>query len=363
MLEGYKTKVSAVEAEAKATADAEAGISPAPALKTLSEILKDSQESALLGRFMEVDNNHELAGRMAMGDLTQTDLEKLEEYRVKNIEKLGQVKSLETTITPEYVKEFAANSPEFQKLVNLVGPEKAAVAIKNQLREVVASDPDRFDNMHSALERLSSYKSGEMKSLETKIREQCKDFKTELSDDDFAAVMAIEDPYDREVELRKKVRGSFGIFRKAGDYLSLGKWSRPAAQELAKNKAEMDMVIRGLNDHIGAMGGTLNAMVSENVDVRKAFAKELIDEKPAAKAPEEGFGSIKKETQALDQEWKTFRTASNFDTASPMDQTTIQDNFRRKVKAERVSKPPKKGVFARIWAAFFDKAVDTKELN
>ncbi len=363
MLEGYKTKTKEVSAAEQAKKDAEAGIVPGPAPKTLNEILKDQDESALLGRFMEVKNDHELAGRMATGTLKQEDLDKLEDYRKDNIEKIGQVKSLETTITPEYVKEFAAHSEEFQKLVNLVGPEKAANAIKSQLREVVASDPARFENMHASLEKLSSFKSKEMKNLETRIREQCKEFKTNLKDEDYAAAMAVADPAEREIALRKKVRGSFGFFRKAADYVSFGKFSKPAAEELAKNKAEMDNVIKGLDDHIGAMGGTLNAMISENADVRKAFARELIDEKIPKAAPEKGFESIKKETKDLDTAWVSFRSSNNFDAQLPAQQDALREQFRKETKEAQKTKPAKKGIFARIWAVFFDKAVETKELN
>lgn len=363
MLEGYKKKVSDVETAEKVKKDLEAGIVKKPAPKTLNEILKDPNDSAFLGRVMEIKNDKELAARMATGTLEQSDLEKLEVYRLENIEKLEQVKSLETAITPEYVKDFAANSPEFQKLVNLVGPEKAAKSIQSQLREVAASDGSRFENMHDSLKKLSEYKGKEMKDLEKKIREQCKGFKTNLKEEDFAAVMAISDPMERADALQEKVRGSFGLFRKAADYVSLGKFSRPAAEELAKNKTQMDATIKGLNEHIGNMGGTLNAMISENADVRKAFAKELIDEKAPVKTPEVGFESVRKEVKDIDTAWTEFRTANNFYEKTDVQQETLKKQFRTEAKESQVKKPAKKGIWARLWSSIFEKAIDNKELN
>lgn len=363
MLEGYKAKTKEMKETAIAEENAEKGIEPVAETKTLADILKNPSESAMLGRFMEVANDHELAGRLATGELNEEDLEKLEEYRQNNVEKLAQVESLDASFTPEYMKEFGEQSPEFKKLLNLVGPEKAANALKSQLREVVASDPERFATMHASLESLSEYKSGKMKDLENNIREQFKNHKTNIKDEDFQAVMSINDPAERSAELQKKVRGSFGLFRKAADYVSFGKFSKPAAEELAKNKNLMDSTIQGLDGHIEDLGSSLNAMISKNDEVRKAFAKELINEKTSKKTPETGFEGIKSEAKELDNAWTSYRREQNYETADPAARKNIEDTFRSTMKAERLTKPTKKGIFARLWASFFNTAVDKKELN
>lgn len=363
MLEGYKTKTKEMKEAAIIEENTEKGIEPVPETKTLADILKSPSESAMLGKFMEVANDHELAGRLATGDLNEEDLEKLEEYRENNVEKLAQVESLDASFTPEYMKEFGEQSPEFQKLLNLVGPEKAANALKSQLREVVATDPERFSAMHTSLLSLSEYKSGKMKDLEDKIRDQLKDYKTNIKDEDFQTVMAINDPAERSVELRKKVRGSFGIFRKAADYVSFGKFSKPAAEELSKNKKLMDDAIQDLDGHIEDLGSSLNTMISKNGEVRKAFARELINEKTPKKTPEKGFEGIKNEAKELDNAWVSYRSEQKYESATPADRSNIEDSFRAKMKTEHAAKPAKKGIFARLWASFFNTAVDKKELN
>jgi hypothetical protein len=353
MLERYKSKVeaAAVEEDAPKSADE----------RTLNEILKNKEDAALLGKFLARDNKQDLAGRIASASITEADFSELEQYRAMNIQKIEEVQKLDEMLTPEYVQECGARSPEFAKLLKLLGPEKAAKAIKSQLREVVVSDGDRFDTMYASLDKLNQFKSGEMKELEDQIREECE--RLDLDEKEFADIMALPDTNERKKALRQHARTSYGFFKKAGDFVSFGHWSKADAEKLARNKPEMDEMVEALNNHIKGLGGAMSMLVTENGDVRKAFAREMVDEQAPAKVPEEGFAGIKEDKRRIDAEWAEFKRTKNFDTLSETQQQIAIDDFKAKVKMEKRAQPAKKGIWSRLWSAVFDRAIDDKQLN
>lgn len=354
MLENYKKSKKNIEAR-------ENPESQKPAGKTLADILKNQKESAMLAGFINRDGDTKLAERLALGQINESDIDRLEEYRVNNNEALQQVESLEKVVHPKFLQRIAESSPEFQKIINLAGVEKAAKVIHAQLQEVVVSDPGRFRAMFDSLMSLNEYESGTAKDFEKKVRAQCE--KHGADDSEIAELLAIEDDDERDEAIRDHVKSQYGFFKKAGDFITRGKFSREAMIELSHNKEAMEQVSQDLDSHMKTMAESLHALVSGNEQVRTVFAKEIIEEKQVKKEPEPGFSEVKTEKQKIETQWNDFKSKNNFQAADSFTQDNLRNRFKQEAKQQHQTQPKKKGLWSRLWDNIFDRAVDDKELN
>ncbi len=354
MLENYKKAKKNIEVQNNPDLKKNQG-------KILADILKNQKESAMLAGFLSRDGKTDLAERLALGQINESDIDALEEYRINNNEALQQVESLEKVITGKYVENLAESSPEFQKIINLVGAEKAAKVIHTQLQEVVISDPSRFSSMFESLTKLNEYKSGEAKQFEDSLRTQCE--KYDIEESKISELLAIEDIDDRDIAIQKYVKSQYGFFKKVGDFVTKGKFSRETAHTLSDNKEEMERISEELNQCLSGMANSLHALVSQNEQVRSVFAKEIIEEKQVKKEPEPGFSEVKTEKQKIETQWNDFKSKNNFQVADSFTQDNLRAKFKQETKQQHQLQPKKKGLWSRLWDNIFDRAVDDKELN
>ena len=165
----------------------------------MAQVLQDKNKSHLFGKLLERDGNQDLAKRITEGKLEESDIAVLEEQRKLFSEKITQSEKIEKMLTKENVIEFARNHPDFEKIVNLVGPEKAVKAIQSQLKDISITDEGRFNIIASAMEARDSYKNGDYKKLNDQVEKMCKDNK--IRPQEYLDALAIQDPAEKEEAL------------------------------------------------------------------------------------------------------------------------------------------------------------------
>src|SRR3989344_5300725 len=143
---------------------------PPPAGHTLAEVMQDKTKSDLFLKLLR-KNDDALAMRLAQGKLQESDISLLEDKRKIFSEKITQAEKVEKLLTEENVVDFARNHPDFEKIINLLGPKKAVKAIQSQLKELSVSDEeDRFNKIVHALNEYDKYKNGEYKVVNDEVK-------------------------------------------------------------------------------------------------------------------------------------------------------------------------------------------------
>lgn len=336
--------------------------------RTLTDIIADKSESAIFGSFLKKEgpSGVELAERLAKNELRAEDLKALEVRRLEHIQKMHEVEGLEKQMTPEYVANFAKYSPKFQEIVNLIGPEKAASALQSQMRELLVSDQDRFNNLSNKMKELMTFRRGELSDTDKAIIEECK--KNGVSEADFMKALAMEDEEERKEFLKGHVRNSYKWYKKGADFITFGKWSKEDAKNLAAKKDDMDAVLETLNNHISGVGGMLEDVVDGNDAVRGAFAAEIIGEKIPKPEPQKTFKEARSEKateeKMIDDEWLKYKAAVKFDTLATQPEKDAEiAKFRQQMIDQEKEKNKKKGFWASLFASLFESTVKSKELK
>lgn len=333
---------------------------------TLAEILNDGKSFHLFGKILEKEGDKELAQKIAEGKIEEGDIELLEQARLKYQEKVQVSEGVENLLTEETIVEIARNHPDFEKIVNLVGPKKAISAIKSQLREICITDEARFDTIAEPLKNHDSYKKGEFKKTELAVEKMCKD--KGISPKAYLEALAIEDPEEKQTALKKLVKEKYGKFEKGINFLSLGALTRSGMDDLKAGEASLEEALAEMNAHQEAIGDALFASVSGNEDMRNALARELISEKAPKVEPEVGFGDAKKEVigaftdAACDKDWEDLKVKTGYDSQDDLGQDVIKDEFINAQKEKYKKKgPASKGFWASIFAALFEKKIENKK--
>lgn len=361
MIEGYKKQTEAA-AEAKVAKDSTIAERPG---STLTDIIKHPTESAIFGSLLKKNgaDSDALIERLYKNELQQDDLSKLEEARRVHIQKMHEVENLEKQMTPEYITEFAKNSSKFQELVNLIGPKKSGEMLKNQMRDLLVNDSDKFDSLSGKLMELITYKEGTLSDLDKDILDECK--KNGVSEANFMKALAMENEDEQREFLREHIRSSFGRFKRAFDFV--GGWSKDDAKKLAARKHDMDTAVKNLNSRIGDVGSMLENVVDANDAVRNAFASEILGEQVPPPTPQMTLREARKETSSeeelLDQEWEKEKKALKFETLTPKKKEAAKNAFRTKMIEDQKKKTEKKGFWASLLSSLFETTVRSKDLK
>lgn len=359
--DAYKKEVEAVEDLKNPTFDE--SLIPG---KTLTEILKNKDESAIFGSFLDKDDEgRALAERLSKNELQPADLQALEAKRVIHIKKMEEVATLESHMTPEYITDFAKSSPQFQNIVNLIGPAKSTEALKKQMRELLVSDSVRFDELSGKLTELIDYRNGGLSKLDDEILEHIRS--NGVSEASFVEAMAMEDEKARKVFLADKVHESYGFFKGTADFFTLGKYSKKDAEKLAARKADMDKALAELNNRISGVGEMLENVVDKSDIMREAFSTEIIGEKMPPVEPKTTFMESRKqaplEEKEIDDKWKNYRKEIKFDKLEPAKQKAEVKKFKNNLIKEEQEKRKKKGFWSRLFGSFFETTVKNKDLK
>jgi hypothetical protein len=363
-LEDYKKQKKAAAEKENPTPDSG---------KTLTDIASNSEEAKLFGAFIQQRGDQQeadLAARFMAKQLEQGDMEKLAELRKLHNEKMDGIKRIEGAMTEEYVQEFAENHPYFKNIVGLVGPKKAADAIKKQMRELAATDPDRFDELKMKMDRMLDHKEGEMKQVDAKILEHCK--KLGISEKVFLESLKMETAKERNAHLAQHIKKSYGAFKSAGNFLSFGRTAKKEAIELARQKEEMDEALEELEFYMMGVGGTLDTIVEGNEDMRQVFtnimhaedkgpiAQERLDMKQAGAEAEQ-------EKVQLQKRWETEKKKTpGYENLSDDDKDALREQFineEKNVSASKEAARKKKGLWASFIGMFGIESIKKEDLK
>ncbi len=333
-------------------------ITPPPEGHTLAEVLQDKNKSHLFGELLRVDGNEDLAVRLAEGKIEKSDINLLEQQRIKFSEKITQSEEIEKLLTTDNMVAFARNHPEFEKIINLIGPEKAIRVIQSQLRDISITDEGRFNRIASAMETYESYRNGEYKAVNDRVEKLCKD--KNISPQEYLTALAIEDPAEKEKALKELSNRTYGKFKKAINFVSAGTWAKNTTLEALKaSEGSLETSIDDLNVHQSDIGSALFASVSGNDQMRNNFFSELVHEKAPAEA-KKGFKDAKQESTTFDQggfdtAWIDFKNKMNYAGSDASTQSSLRDNFIDKQKDLcREKNQGNKGFWASIFGAIFE---------
>ncbi len=320
---------------------------------TLKEVLADKEHSDLFGEFLAQNGLKDLAERIRDKTLTESDIDLLEEQRKIFSGKMTQTEKLKESITEENIVGFARANPDFQKIVNLVGPGRAVKVIQSQLKELSITDEARFKNIVKKIEAHDKHKNGKYKEINDQVEKLLADNK--ISSKEYLDVFAIEDFNERRKAQEK-------LARKYGR-----KWFHGLNKDLfamlMDSGDSTEEQVKLLSAKEKAIGSALFATISENESVRKSLFAELVGEK----APVEskiGFNEAKKGTldeKKFDENWEHEKQQSDYDSQPPDVQENIRNVFVDEQKQKYREANKGKGFWASIFEAMFERMINDKK--
>ncbi|HVY36019.1 MAG TPA: hypothetical protein VG982_01965 [Candidatus Paceibacterota bacterium] len=318
ILEDYKKKIE----------DAEDATKPAPQ-PTLKEVLANKDKSVLFGDLLKREGDTDLAERVAKGELKEDDIAALEEKRGMFGKAMQEAEVVKSLTTPEAVKDFARNNPEFEKILNLVGPESASKIFQKKIEEISINDPDRFMDLSNRMKAMQSFKNGQFADLNNEVRDLC--LKRGIGEKRYAAALAIEDPRERMKAIHKVVTENWSGWKKAADFFTLGSWSRKRARFMEMKKDDIDATLVQLRLHQNNVGAMLAGTVDGNEEMRKMFAAELTAGKIKGE-PKLSFKDMKQELESPENYtdlWTKHKKdkLKNWDTLSDDNKQKAVDKF------------------------------------
>ena len=331
---------------------------PPPAGHTLAEVMQDKTKSDLFLKLLR-KNDDALAMRLAQGKLQESDISLLEDKRKIFSEKITQAEKVEKLLTEENVVDFARNHPDFEKIINLLGPKKAVKAIQSQLKELSVSDEeDRFNKIVHALNEYDKYKNGEYKVVNDEVEKLCKDNK--IKPQDYFDALAIKDPEEKKKALKKLVTGSYKWYDKVLNMT--GHLSKDAVKDLQSSEDSLENSVAQLDLFYQEIGTVLFSSVNENGFMRKALSDQLVNA-PNVEKPKSGFMDARSETAFNDAQYKAdweTKKRKNAGARPPIDLEVLKQQFREEQKAKKNKN--KTGWYA-FFAAISDAIINSKELN
>jgi len=343
---------------------------PPPPGHTVAEILQDKNNSHFFGSLLERDGQGELATRVATGKLEQDDIDLLAEYRTEFSEKIAQSEKIERLLTEENVIEIARNHPDFAKIIDIVGPQKAIKVIRGQLREICFNNEGRFNAIAEPIEALDSFKNGEYKKTNNKVEKFCKD--NLITQQEYLDALAIEDPVEKEKALKKLSSRTYGGFNKAVNILSLGKWAKDTTlQGLKDSETSLEDSVAELDGYKSNIGNVLFLSLSRNGDMRNALSGELLSESVPATESKNGFTDAKSEAVAFNDAefsnaWAAFKVEMDYDSFAgdshyDREREEVKDMFIHKQQdMYRKKRVGGGGFWASIFATLFEGKINSK---
>ena len=335
--------------------------------QALAEILSDRKSSYLFGRLLEQEGAQELAGRLMSGNLSSYDMETLEEKRKRYLEMVAQSEKIEGLLNEETVLEVANANPDFQRIINLVGPQKAIKVIRAQLRELRFTDEWSFNRIAGPVEDYYKYKNKEYKKTGTEIDQLLKDLN--ITAEEYTEALAITDPAEKKAALIALIKSKYGEFERARNFVNFGGITRQNLEKLIEGEETLEAATDKLDAHKRSIGTGLFLTLDGNADIRQALARELISERgQATPEPETGFrdakqgaGSLndKEFNEAWEEDKKNTGYDNNFD---PVKREFIKDRFiDTQRKAYREKNKGGAGFWDSVLSAFFEGQISSKK--
>jgi len=336
---------------------------PPPKGHVLAEIMKDKKMSHLFGKHLEKEGKEELAARLVAGELTEEDIQSLEEQRSLFSEKILQAEKITKLLTKENVIDIAKNSEEFAKIISIYGVEQLIKMVQNHILEIFFTDEERFQLTAEALITSDSHKNGQYKRVGEETEKLCND--NNISQTEYLEAIAIADIKERNEALKKLVTKTYGKTKKFFD--KFGWVSGGTVDKLELQKQLLERSIDDLNVYQTNIGAVLAISVIRDDFMRNALSRELMGDKKTGPEPKPGFSDAKQETEAFDdeafnKEWLKFRKDSDFDAANDSIKDDIREEFiSEQTKKYREREVKGKSLWHSILATLFEKKISNKK--
>lgn len=315
----------------------------APEGQTLQQILKNEKSNGLFGKMLANEGSaqaRKLSARLMEGKITQADISELEAYRAEFSERMEKAKFLKENITAESVQKFASRSPEFQEIINLVGPKAAATVIAKRLETMSVDDLGRFEGIHKAMQTLVN-KEESYTALNETVTKMTSQYG--VSEQTYVKALQSNTEEGGVKAIRKDIRSKLSLFGKAKDsvksWFSSGTSSKARAHELMGKKAEIEKAINQVNTNIKNVGAVLSESVNESEDIRATFASELINEKKQEEKIPTMDEAREKDTfpktaDDLNAIWSDITAQPGFDQLTEQEQ---EDEYDRMIKTQKAT--------------------------
>lgn len=321
--------------------------------RTLASIMS-SKESALFGKMLEAEKvDAKLLERLRDGNLNDTDLEDLGEFRVKFNEKFALAEEVKAKITSERVEMMVNGNPEFKKIADLVGSEKVKEIILSQMTELALTDEARFQEI---VDKVDILKRSEAmaESIDTNVEEIIK--KHNLDKSKVAKALVVNDPKERLKQLT-------GLIEESSK--AIGFWFKPqnarkAAEELDTKRGLITAVLGNMEHDVHNIGGVIALDINSNPDLRNSVARAIIGEK-APKQETASFKDMKGDMpteEGMVSEWEEhIKTIGDWDKLTEPQREAKRGEFLKSYKDSLDSKTDsKRGFWARVFKATFSKS-------
>lgn len=338
---------------------------------TLTEIMKDSPKSQLFGELLRVNGEEELAQRLAEGNLEEGDISSFEEQRILFTKKMLQVEEVEGILTQEQVIELARRHPDFQNIVNLVGPEKAAKVIKAQLKEMSINDPDRFQPIADSLRAIKEFQDGKYKTLNIRVLNYCKNH--DIDPRKLTDILAIENEEDRERALQDLVGYKTDGLKWWSGAKNFFSGAKGRLDYLSQANKDINDASKKLDELHKQSGRVLSSTIIEEDSLRKLLAQEIKGEKQPKVEKKTGFGEANKEKTEIDEkklntDWEAYKDGANFnfDELNSGEQENLRSLFledQREQYAKKKGKEEGGGFWDRVFSILFEKNLKSKVEN
>ena len=332
---------------------------------TLAQILKDKNKSHLFGKLLDRYGRDDLALRLAKGELEENDVSLLEEERLRFSEIMARSEKIKSLTTEENIIEFAHRHPDFEKIVNLLGPEKAKKVIQSQLDEIAFTDEYRFDRIADSMEAYDSYKNGKYKAVNDQVEQMCKDGK--FTPQEYLDALAIQDRRKKAEALKELANKTHGKFKKVVNFLSHGRLSRDRLEELETSRTLIESSVDELNRYQSDIGSELFLSVDTNEHMRNALSRELVDDRTLVET-KPGFSDIKREASTtfnqaeFDTAWDDFKKREAYGAAYDYEQDSLKDKFIDEQKRKHKEKnAQRKGFWQSIFESLFEGMINSKK--
>lgn len=312
-----------------------------PEENTLIAILADEERSAHFGELLNhgPDEDIELAERLFTQKLNPGDMILLEKRRGEAVKRFESVENTEKFVTEENILSLGKLNPDFQNIINLVGPDKAIDVIKNELSGIAFTDNARYINIEKAINKLNKFNETKYKDLDDEVAQISKE--SGIKDSVYIKLLAIENKDEREKSIRKEIRNTYGIISLGMDWMT-GQ-SKITAAELATKRNDILKVRNELERNIKNIGKLLSISVDENELMRKSLAKELTGSSENSNEEKAfGFKNSRDSVPTVENtkvEWEKYKKDIKWDNL-----TSSQDKDDKKRDfAESIAKKRSKG--------------------
>jgi hypothetical protein len=339
---------------------------------TVKQILNDKEKSDLLGDMVEHGGDpadKQLITRLVSGKLEAADFNRLEELRGGLSEKICEADKIKSELTPELAMELAKGNPDLEKIVKSVSPEGVVKAVHETIKKMAVNDPDNFDKISSQVKTIKSFKEGDLKKLDDKIKEKCD--KEGIDADEYMKILAISDNKERTKALQDMVKGQWSGFKRLRNWLSGESILDKSVKNLKKSKKEIDDAFIDLDQHKKNLGSILVGSVAGNKDLLEALSREIVGT-PKKKEAAPGMNDVNKvapDAEGIKKNWDIIKKKErpNWSSMTPADQNTFRDHFMKEQESyAKKSLAEKGGFWAAIFGALFDTmfaGFDKKSLN